>query len=398
MIKYYLALLSLAWSLSSTFATPTIHVVVQGGQKKSLSLEKIVASDKLGQQFKSVLTNDLNRSGWFKLGSQGIVSVTGSVGGLAETLNVAWPSKAFAWNRSMSETTMRKHAHELSDAIVTHIMGEKGFAQTRIAVVHRPNARQADLYIMDYDGANLKRLTRDQAPIIGPRWSADGKYLYFTSYKDDAPAVYCAEVNSGRVIKLAHFKGLNTGAVPNPVNPNQLALILSHQGNPELYVMDIQTKALKRMTRTKFASEASPAWSPDGRQIVYVSDVSRTPQLYIVNVATAASRRLTYKGSENVTPDWNAKNQIVFATRRGAPYRIGLIDANKGEASFRYLTPLNDQYESPSWAVNGRHIVTSRTQGRASTIWILDSHEDGDKPYRLFSGQGNWGNPAWSRQ
>jgi Tol biopolymer transport system component len=115
-----------------------------------------------------------------------------------------------------------------------------------------------------------------------------------------------------------------------------------------------------------------------------------------VDVATAQSRRLTLKGGESVQPDWS-KNGIVFATRRGAPYRIAVIDPARGEASLRYLTPMNEQYESPSWAPDGRHVVTSRKQGREVSIWVLDAAEKGEAPYKPFSGQGMWLNPAWSR-
>jgi TolB protein len=221
--------------------------------------------------------------------------------------------------------------------------------------------------------------------------------VYFTSYRLGYATVFRADTRTGAVDRLANFSGLSTGAVPSPTNPNKLAIILSHQGNPELYVMDAVTKKLTRLTRTPLAAEASPCWSPDGKRICYVSDVSKTPQLYIVDVATAQSRRLTLKGGENVQPDWS-KNGIVFATRRGAPYRIAVINPDVGERSLRYLTPVNEQYESPSWAPDGRHVVTARKQGREYSVWVLDAAEKGAAPYKPFSsGKGQWLSPAWSR-
>ena len=121
------------------------------------------------------------------------------------------------------------------------------------------------------------------------------------------------------------------------------------------------------------------------------------PQLYIVDVATKQSRRLTFKGGESVQPDWG-KRGIVFATKRGAPYRVAVIDPEKGERSLRYLTPQNEIYESPSWAPDGRHVVAARTQGRQRTLWVLDAEEKGEKPYQPFSGGSTqWLNPAWSK-
>lgn len=397
-----LACSATAWANS----TPVIDVNVQGVARQSLSLTDVAPSGAGGQTFLSTLQNDLQRCGWYRLAPNGQVKVGGSVAGAAgvtEALSVTWPGKRFAWNRAAVDTDQaRRHAHELADAIVNATTGEKGIAQTKFALVHQSGTRQSgqaiqDLYICDYDGQNLKRVTNDGSPIVGPRWGVDGYSVFFTSYRLGYATVFRVDTRTGAVERLANFRGLSTGAVPSPTNPNQLAIILSHQGNPELYVMDIHTKQLQRMTRTPLAAEASPCWSPDGKRICYVSDVSKSPQLYIVDVATAQSRRLTLKGGESVQPDWS-KNGIVFATRRGAPYRIAVIDPDAGERSLRFLTPVNEQYESPSWAPDGRHVLAARTQGRQSSIWVLDAAEKGAAPYKPFSSsKGQWLSPAWSR-
>ena len=389
-------------------ATPVIDVTVEGVARQSLTLGGVTATGGAGRTFAATLRNDLARSGWYRVtDGPAQVRVTGSVAGegpVAENLAVAWPGKRFAWARQAGSAEQgRRHAHELADAIVRETTGERGIAQSRFVMVAKTGTRRdgqaiEDLYLCDYDGHNLTRLTNDGAPIVGPRWSQDGRSVYFTSYRDGYPAVYVADTATKAVRKLAAFRGLSTGATPSPADPTKVALILSHQGNPELYVMDVPSKRLTRLTETKLAAEASPAWSPDGKRICYVSDRSGSPQLYVVDVATKATRRLTLKGGENVQPDWGP-NGIVFATKRGCPYRIALIDPDKGEASIRFLTPVNDQYESPSWAPDGRHVVTSRTQGRQASIWVLDAAERGDAPYKPFSsGAGaQWLNPAWSK-
>ena len=397
-----LAMMVAAW----LGAAPVIDVDVTGVAKQSLSLSGVTASGAGAETFLKTLQNDLLRCGWYRLAANGQVKLTGQLTGAAgvnEQLTVAWPGKRFAWPRqAMSAAEGRKHAHELADTIVNATTGEKGIAQSRFAMVAKTGTSRTgqaieDLYVCDYDGYNITRLTRDGAPIIGPRWAPGGKQIYFTSYRLGFPAVFVADVETKSVTRLAEFRGLSTGAVPSPADPNKLAIILAHQGNPELYIMDARTRHLTRLTETKLAAEASPCWSPDGRKICYVSDVAGSPQLYIVDVATKQSRRLTFKGGESVQPDWG-KRGIVFATKRGAPYRVAVIDPEKGERSLRYLTPQNEIYESPSWAPDGRHVVAARTQGRQHTLWVLDAEEKGEKPYQPFSGGSTqWLNPAWSK-
>lgn len=380
-----------------------VDIDVQGVAKQSLSMDRVTAEGPQAQTFRKTLQNDLLRCGWYRLTNNGQVKVTGSLSGTLENLLVAWPGKQFRWDRSFAtEAQGRAHAHELADAIVAQTTGEQGIAQSRFAIVAKTGTRKGqaveDLYVCDYDGYNLTRLTNDGVPIVGPRWSKDGRKIYFTSYRLGFPAVFVADVQTRSVTRLANFSGLNTGAVPSPTDSNTLAIILSHQGNPELYLMDVPSKRLTRLTTTKFAAEASPCWSPDGRQICYVSDVSGRPQLYVVDIATKKSRQITFKGSESVQPDWS-KNGIVFATRRGGPSRIAVVDPAQGDRSIRFLTQDGEQFESPSWAPDGRHVVSARVAGSTSSIWVLDAAEKGDKPYQPFSGGGGaqWLNPAWSR-
>lgn len=404
-MKYFAFIFAFFVSVFAHASVIDIHS--SGASKQSLSLSRVEASGSTGEAFLSTLRNDLLRASWYRVtNSTAQVNVRGSVSGnasTAENLSVHWSGKKFAWTRSARNlATTRKHAHELADAIVQSTTGERGIAQTQFVLVGqagraRDGQAMEDIYICDYDGYNLKRLTFDSKPVIAPRWSADNRTIYFTSYRLGYAAVYKVDVATGKSERLANFRGLSTGAVPSPTDPNKLAIILSHQGNPELYIMDARTRHLTRLTETTLAAEASPTWSPDGKQICYVSDEPGAPHLYVVDVRTKQRRRLTTGGGENVQPDWG-KNGIVFATKRGCPYRIAIIDPKRGESSLRYLTEKNEHFESPSWAPDGRHVVTSRQQGRSSSIWVLDSYEKGDKPYQPFnSSQGQWFNPAWSK-
>ncbi len=62
-----------------------------------------------------------------------------------------------------------------------------------------------------------------------------------------------------------------------------MAMVLSKDGNPELYVMDLKTKNLQRLTRNR-TIDTEPSWTPDGRSIVFTSERGGRPQLYSVNL------------------------------------------------------------------------------------------------------------------
>ena len=171
-----------------------------------------------------------------------------------------------------------------------------------------------------------------------------------------------------------------------------MALILSKDGNPELYVKTLPNGVPIRLTRTPRATEGSPCWSPDGSRIAYVSDVSGTPQIYIVSRTGGAPERLTMRGAQNVAPDWGANGLIAYQTLSGGKFMIAIIDpATKQE---RIITPYDASFEDPSWAPDGRHIAAARAVNYNYSIYLLDTM--GDKPVALTT-SGDWTAPAWSR-
>ncbi len=378
----------------STVTPPLISVVKRGAEKDTVTLAGLKAAGPNGQLFLRTLARDLELSGWFKVAASGAVRVNGTVadagGGIQSGCRVEWPGKAFNWNKvSAGQAEVRRQAHQLADEMVKLIAGETGMAQTRIVFVNRKGRNNADLYVCDADGQGVMQITHDNVAVVGPRWAPNGRDIFYTSFLKGYPAVYRMVAGTERKA-LASFKGLNTGAAVSP-DGSRVAIILSYQGNPELYVMTLSGGQLTRLTQTPHGAEASPCWSPDGRSIVYVSDVAKLPQLYIVDVASRQSRRLTYKGSENVNPDWNRKGRIVYATKRGGGYQIATIDPRSGEGSCELVTQPGD-YEHPSWAPDGRHVVCSSR----SSIYILDTL--GDPAVRLINIAGNWMSPDWSER
>jgi len=374
---------------------PVISIVKKGAEKDTVTLANLKATGPNGQLFIRTLARDLELSGWFKVAASGAVRVNGTVSdagtGIQSGCRVDWPGKAFSWNKvSMGPTEVRRQAHQLADEMVRLIAGETGIAQSRIVFVNRRGRNNADLYVCDADGQGVMQITHDNVAAVGPRWAPNGRDVYYTSFLKGYPAIYRMVASGGERKALASFKGLNTGAAISP-DGSRAAIILSYQGNPELYVISLFGGQLTRLTQTPHGAEASPCWSPDGRSIVYVSDIAKAPQLYIVDVASRQSRRLTYKGAENVNPDWHKKGRIVYATKRGGGYQIATIDPRVGDGSCEIVSPAGD-YEHPSWAPDGRHVVC----GGHSSLYILDTL--GDPAVRLINIAGNWMSPDWSER
>ena len=376
---------------------PVIPIVKPGAKKDTVSLSGLNAPGNGGQLFLRTLKRNLELSGWFQVApsGSGAITVSGGVsdtgGGVQSNCRVSWQGKSFAWTRaSLGEAEIRRQAQELSDEMVRQIRNEKGIATSKITFVNRKGSNSAELYVCDADGQGMMQVTHDNVAIVGPRWAPNKKDILYTSFIKGYPMVMLQTLGGGRRT-VANFKGLNTGGAVSP-DGKRVALILSYEGNPELYILDYSTSRVMRMTNTPHGVEASPCWSPDGRSIVYVSDVAKSPQLYLLDVASRTSKRITYKGSENVNPDWNEKGKITYATRRGGVYQVAVMNASAGsDATAEVLSNAPANCEHPSWAPDSRHIVCSS----GSTLHILDTL--GDPAVRLINIAGNWISPDWSK-
>jgi TolB protein len=394
-----LAVLSVTPGAARAETVAPIVITGSAATKDAINLSGLNATGPQASVFLRTLRSDLERSGWFKVEMTGSTKVAGTVvdaGASVQTAcAVTWAAGSFRWSRGAGAADARREAHVFADEIVSRIKGVKGIASTRIIMVRRAG-NAAELFVCDADGQNMKQVTHDNVLCVGPRWTPDGRGAYYTSYLNGRPCAYRVSTETAAKQLLSGYLGLNAGPVVSPRNGAEVALILSFPGNPELFLIHLGDGALTRLTRTHNASEASPAWSPDGSQIAYVSDETGRAQVYIMDVASKKSRRATVTyGTENLSPDWSPDGrQIAYTSRRGGGYQIGVLDPSRGEV--RDTLTSGAPHEDPSWAPDNRHLVCSRHDGSGSFICVIDSL--GDPEIRLFSLSGDWITPDWSQR
>lgn len=368
-----------SFASAAVFGQAVVDISGTGAAKKSVSVNVSNAD------FAKSLKKNLELSGLFSVQPKAGIRVTGTPGA---SVRVEGDGKVLTSTEAVTDAkSARMAARRLSDAMCQAYGNQKGFACDRIAFVNRKGSDDAELCMCYPDGYDIRQLTSDSKATVGPRWKTTDT-LYYTGFLNAGPQIYELNVETGRRTRPWSFKGLMTGAALSP-DGTKVAIILSFQGNPELYVL--QGGRYIRLTNTPNASEGQPCWSPDGKKIVYVSDETRRAQLYIVDVATKQKRRLTSKGSQNLDPDWGDDGRITYVTKRGGS-QIAVMDPAEGEASVRLVTQPGN-WEHPSWSRDRRHVVASRDKA----LFVVDTLEDGDKPRQVFRANGNWITPSWSR-
>lgn len=289
-----------------------------------------------------------------------------------------------------SEDTFRRMVHTFADEIVSRYTGEKGVARTKIAFVS-DKTRFKELYVMDYDGQNVQKITADRSICLSPAWSPDGKTLAYVSYRDKNPDLFALDMETGKRWKMSGSEGLNISPSWSP-NGKRLALAMSKDGSTELYTMNRDGGDLERLTYGPYDNVA-PAWSPNGRELVFTSGKAGTPQLYIMNAEGADVRRITYEGSYNASPHWSPRgDRIVFVSQVKGLFKIATV--NPDGSDLRLLTSGPGSDENPSWSPSGRQIVFSSNRERRSNLYIMNA--DGTDLERITPNDANYTSPTWS--
>jgi TolB protein len=290
-----------------------------------------------------------------------------------------------------SPQVLRKMVHKIADEVMLQLTGEKGVHNTKIAYAAFRNGNK-EIFISDFDGADVKQITQNRSINISPVWSPDGKKIAFTTYLNRNPDLYLIDTDGRNFQRLSSYPGLNVSPSWSP-DGKKIALMMGMEGKSDIYLIDSNGSNPKKLT-SGHGNEASPTWSPDGKQIAFVSDRSGSPQIYIMGADGSNVRRLTYEGSYNTNPSWSPKgDRIAFCGRVEGLFDIFTIGGDG--SGLQRLTSSSGRNESPCWSPEGRYIAFSSTRNGGSKIFIMNANGFNQRP--LTSGKGGESSPAWSR-
>jgi TolB protein len=210
------------------------------------------------------------------------------------------------------------------------------------------------------------------------------------------PRIYIQNIASGERRQITSFPNINSSPVWSP-DGSQLAMVLSKDGSPDIYVLDLSSNELLKVTDHPLAIDTEPSWSIDGRYIVFMSDRSGQPQIYQIEVGASSFNveRLTYNCYQcmkaQFLPDGVNLVHVRRESRDDPNYQIAIENVETQRLIILTDTSLD---ESPSLAPNGSMIMYATKFGGRG---VLDAVSiDGRVKFRLPSTQGDVREPAWS--
>ncbi|HIJ50584.1 MAG TPA: Tol-Pal system beta propeller repeat protein TolB [Nitrospinae bacterium] len=292
-----------------------------------------------------------------------------------------------------SPQLLRKVVHRFADEVVSQLTGKRGIAETQVTFLAQEDGGK-EVYLIDFDGYNLRRLTRDNTVSLSPAWSPDGNWIIYTSYAANNPDLIMIDTAGEKRQTLNRLPGLNAAPAWSP-DMQKIALVLSRDQNSEIYLLK-KNRKLHRLTR-HFNIDTSPTWSPDGKKIAFTSDRSGTgaPQIYIMNAEKGDNgkvTRISFGSSYNDNPSWSPNgDKIAYTSRVGKRFQISVYDLNTHKS--QVVTVNAGSAEQPSWSPDGRFIVYRKRVNGNFNIFI--KRLGGDRVRQLtFSGKSH--SPSWS--
>lgn len=156
--------------------------------------------------------------------------------------------------------------------------------------------------------------------------------------------------------------------------------------NTDIYLVEADGTGTIRLTREPGA-DVNPAWSPDGKKIVFASDRNGNREIYVMNADGTDPVRLTQNSAADYRPAYSPDGKrIAFVSERGGNADVYLMNADGTNVS-RLTTDLAVDTE-PAWSPDGRRIVF-RSVG---TLYVMNA--DGSQKTRLTAASDM--QPAWS--
>jgi TolB protein len=177
---------------------------------------------------------------------------------------------------------------------------------TRIAFASDRSGNN-EIYVANLDGSNLRRLTNNPAEDVSPTWSPSGGQIAFTSDRTGHPQVYSMNVD-GTDLKLISKDGETEADRPtwSPAPYSEIALSAKHGSWYDIKVYDIAGGTSRWLTDNGVTggSNESPAFSPTGRHLAFMSTRTGSQQIWVIGRDGKGEKQLTRTGN-NQTPAWS---------------------------------------------------------------------------------------------
>jgi serine/threonine-protein kinase len=257
----------------------------------------------------------------------------------------------------------------------------------------------AEIYVMNPDGTDQRRLTHNDGLDNQPSWSPDGRRIAFTRVGGGGVDIFLMNADGTELTRLTNQTAAGPGALTATWSPDGKRIAFQSFVRPDIYVINVDGTGLLDLTNHP-ARDGFPDWSPDGGKIAFTSNRDGPQDIYVMNADGTNPVRLTINAKADSSPRWNLfptwspdGGKIAFASDRDGDQEIYVINADGTQLRRLTFNPGEDGH--PSWSPDGKNIVFHRRVLGHAQVFVMNA--DGSNVTRLtelspvvFNGFPSW--------
>lgn len=301
----------------------------------------------------------------------------------------------------------RRQIHQMADNIHNTLFGIEGITSTKI-IYTKKNKEFSEVWEADYDGCNPRQLTCDSGYSITPVYMPPKPgfhpgAFFFVSYKNGQPKIYYQGLDDSIQRRLITLRG-NQLMPAISTQRDKIAFISDVTGNPDLFMQAFspETGAIGKpyqIFSTHQATQGSPAFSPDGKQIAFVSNKDGSARIYVIDIPAPGislnnikATLITKRNRESTAPNWSPDGtKLAYCALVQGTRQIWMYDFATREE--RQLTQGKSNKENPTWAPNSLHLIFNSSDKGMCELYLINLNQP--ETIKISSGEGEKRFPCW---
>lgn len=246
----------------------------------------------------------------------------------------------------------------------------------------------ADIYVVNADGSNLRNLTDNEIPDSFPAVSADGQKIVMASIIDEGVNLFIMDMDGSNRIQLTNSTDRNFMPSWSP-DGEKIAFVSDRDGDFEVYVINIDGTGLTQITHND-TEDVFPSWSPTGEWIAFSTSISGNPDIYLVRPdgtdLTQITRSNNYDG-DAVT--WSPDGEwLTFISERIGNKEIYAVSI--ADNQFGALTQTEEDEYNVQLSPDNQYLLREITRENISYT-VISPLTDTSVSYNFLPDQ----MPAW---